>query len=231
MSLIWEGDLADMMDILKLQAILENIHLWATRSLKPLLSTYIDQWKYRFLTKNTAVEDSETLSKILKKEKITPVDLSLLLRNVVKMALDMDPNHSATSSRDIYQRSVVEEICRAENDKLLSKFGSLVDVASNRDDHQRSLVEKICRAENDHLLSKIRSRDDHQRSLVEEICKTENEKLLSKLSERDDNQRSLIEKSCKAENDKLLSKIDSLVDAASNRDDPRRSLVEEICKA
>jgi hypothetical protein len=48
MSPIWEGRMTRVLDCLKFQAILENIHNWATRVLKPLISTYISQWKYQF---------------------------------------------------------------------------------------------------------------------------------------------------------------------------------------
>jgi hypothetical protein len=46
MAPIWDGDTTDVEDIIKFEAILENIHTWATRFLKPLLSTYIDEWRY-----------------------------------------------------------------------------------------------------------------------------------------------------------------------------------------
>lgn len=36
------------MDIIKLEAILENLHTWAMRELRPWISTYIDQWLFRF---------------------------------------------------------------------------------------------------------------------------------------------------------------------------------------
>lgn len=49
MDPIWEGDMTKVSDCIKFEYILENVHTWATRSLKPLLSSYIDQWRHRFL--------------------------------------------------------------------------------------------------------------------------------------------------------------------------------------
>ncbi|KFA80119.1 hypothetical protein S40288_04653 [Stachybotrys chartarum IBT 40288] len=46
MASIWDGDVTDIEDIIKFEAILENIHTWATRFLKPALSNYIDEWRY-----------------------------------------------------------------------------------------------------------------------------------------------------------------------------------------
>lgn len=38
------------MDIIKLEAILENLHTWVMRELRPLISSYISQWLFRFPT-------------------------------------------------------------------------------------------------------------------------------------------------------------------------------------
>ncbi|XXH01479.1 hypothetical protein Hte_007839 [Hypoxylon texense] len=42
---IWKGFMTTIVDIVKLEAILENLHTWATRVLKPWISHCIDQWK------------------------------------------------------------------------------------------------------------------------------------------------------------------------------------------
>ncbi|KAF5241411.1 hypothetical protein FAUST_3841 [Fusarium austroamericanum] len=46
MHAVWSGDMTKLMDTLKLQIILDNVHTWAMRVFKPLISTYIEQWHY-----------------------------------------------------------------------------------------------------------------------------------------------------------------------------------------
>ncbi|EXK82051.1 hypothetical protein FOQG_13567 [Fusarium oxysporum f. sp. raphani 54005] len=46
MRCIWDGDMTEPEDIIKFRLILENIHTWATRVFKPLITTYIDQWRF-----------------------------------------------------------------------------------------------------------------------------------------------------------------------------------------
>ncbi|KAI1768474.1 hypothetical protein GGR53DRAFT_410512 [Hypoxylon sp. FL1150] len=41
----WKGFMTTIVDIVRLEAILENLHTWATRVLKPWISHCIDQWK------------------------------------------------------------------------------------------------------------------------------------------------------------------------------------------
>ncbi|KAI1770207.1 hypothetical protein F4818DRAFT_433809 [Hypoxylon cercidicola] len=45
MICIWKGFMTTIVDIVKLEAILENLHTWATRVLRPWISHCIDQWK------------------------------------------------------------------------------------------------------------------------------------------------------------------------------------------
>jgi hypothetical protein len=46
MQCIWEGDMTEPRDIVKFHRILENTYTWATRVFKPLMTTYIDQWRF-----------------------------------------------------------------------------------------------------------------------------------------------------------------------------------------
>ncbi|KAF5703414.1 hypothetical protein FMUND_12996 [Fusarium mundagurra] len=45
MQCIWTGDMTEPQDIIKFRLILENTYTWAKRVFKPLIATYIDQWK------------------------------------------------------------------------------------------------------------------------------------------------------------------------------------------
>jgi hypothetical protein len=46
MRAIWKGDIKNLTDILAFQMIIDNAHTWATRVLKPLIATYIEQWRH-----------------------------------------------------------------------------------------------------------------------------------------------------------------------------------------
>ncbi|KAI9162847.1 Lactoylglutathione lyase [Paramyrothecium foliicola] len=54
---IWEGDVMDVEDTAKFRIILENIHTWAVRVFRPLISSYIDSWKYVHLEKSGGPSD------------------------------------------------------------------------------------------------------------------------------------------------------------------------------
>ncbi|KAF4946031.1 hypothetical protein FGADI_11535 [Fusarium gaditjirri] len=45
MQCIWTGDMTEPRDIVNFRTILENTYTWAKRVFKPLIATYIDQWK------------------------------------------------------------------------------------------------------------------------------------------------------------------------------------------
>ncbi|KXJ88157.1 hypothetical protein Micbo1qcDRAFT_18913 [Microdochium bolleyi] len=44
MANIWTGDMTNVWDVLRFEAILENAHLWATQILKPQISGFIGEW-------------------------------------------------------------------------------------------------------------------------------------------------------------------------------------------
>ncbi|KAF5558508.1 hypothetical protein FNAPI_5033 [Fusarium napiforme] len=46
MQCIWTGDMTVPQDIHKFRLILENTYTWAKRVFKPLIATYVDQWKF-----------------------------------------------------------------------------------------------------------------------------------------------------------------------------------------
>ncbi|KAG7402458.1 hypothetical protein LZL87_014135 [Fusarium oxysporum] len=46
MQCIWTGDMTDLEDVKKFRLILENTYDWATQVFKPMMNTYIRQWKF-----------------------------------------------------------------------------------------------------------------------------------------------------------------------------------------
>ncbi|KAH7478258.1 hypothetical protein FOMA001_g9138 [Fusarium oxysporum f. sp. matthiolae] len=60
MQCIWIGDMTEPQDILKFRLILENTYTWAKRVFKPLIATYIDQWKFVCTNGIPSAENTET---------------------------------------------------------------------------------------------------------------------------------------------------------------------------
>ncbi|KAI1060031.1 hypothetical protein LB506_012608, partial [Fusarium annulatum] len=46
MQCIWTGDMTDLGDVKKFRLILQNTYNWATQVFKPIMNTYIRQWKF-----------------------------------------------------------------------------------------------------------------------------------------------------------------------------------------
>ncbi|KAF5650747.1 hypothetical protein F52700_289 [Fusarium sp. NRRL 52700] len=62
MQCIWTGDMTEPQDIVKFRLILENTYTWAKRVFKPLIATYIDQWKFA-CTENITVDKSTGMNR------------------------------------------------------------------------------------------------------------------------------------------------------------------------
>ncbi|KAK8140039.1 hypothetical protein PG984_000105 [Apiospora sp. TS-2023a] len=118
MDPIWEGDITKVSDCIKFEYILENVHTWATRSLKPLLSSYIDQWRDRFLNgkhryghsmadlhkKITALKDADVSETF---------DLDEVLSSVADMHFELgraDATSAFEASRGLDSGGVFEEL-------------------------------------------------------------------------------------------------------------------------
>ncbi|KAF4126547.1 hypothetical protein GMORB2_0283 [Geosmithia morbida] len=65
MKAIWEGDMQNRGDVIRFQAILENTHTWAMRVFKPLIASYIGQWRRVFHDSSEAAEDDSRLEQQL----------------------------------------------------------------------------------------------------------------------------------------------------------------------
>ncbi|KAK9416275.1 hypothetical protein SUNI508_01692 [Seiridium unicorne] len=101
MSPIWEGRMTRVLDCLKLQVILENIHSWATRVLKPLISTYISHWRYQFPEESRPEDDP----------------LEEFLEGRAQLA----------SHQEKTLQSIVRRTHRSENAKLLGRVESFIE--------------------------------------------------------------------------------------------------------
>lgn len=57
MVCIWSGNMTSVSDITKLEAILDNLHTWAMRVLRPWISQHIDCWAARHLDEKGELRD------------------------------------------------------------------------------------------------------------------------------------------------------------------------------
>ncbi|KAL9107577.1 MAG: hypothetical protein Q9227_007577 [Pyrenula ochraceoflavens] len=141
---IWSGKMNRVWDILKFEAILENLHSWATRGLKPQLSMYIDQWRNRFLDEDLKYGISMSnlqlkLQDLNKGEVTRMVDLAKTLDEVMTIAFDRGrqstrimehehASHFANSSHNIGNEELLAQL-----EKIDTKINGLqVSLANTR---------------------------------------------------------------------------------------------------
>ncbi|SCO86238.1 uncharacterized protein FRV6_10365 [Fusarium oxysporum] len=127
MQCIWTGDMTEPQDILKFRLILENTYTWAKRVFKPLIATYIDQWKFACTNDIPRAENTET------KRRQERLELSRCALRLTRASLDAQPSvqrpefsyDSVTNSlidlcdqfvQDV-DRVIEEELRRSSGDK------------------------------------------------------------------------------------------------------------------
>nr|RBQ93888.1 hypothetical protein FVER53263_21161 [Fusarium verticillioides] len=86
MQCIWTGDMRDPEDILKFRIILENTYTWAKRAFKPLIATYIDQWKFAYAMDVPGIANTE------KQRRQERLGLSRCALRLALSSLDAHPN-------------------------------------------------------------------------------------------------------------------------------------------
>ena len=130
MRAIWEGDITNIEDAAKLQIILENTHTWAMRIFRPLISSYIDTWKYIHLENNT--EPSDTYSRrteLINRNRTT-------LSTVQGFLKDLDPANSDHSERGdtspLLLGMLFHMISNAERKSLVEELTGIIDAKISR---------------------------------------------------------------------------------------------------
>ena len=125
MKAIWQGDMTKLEDIVKFQLILENTHTWAMRVLKPLLSSYIEQWRLvhcldgMFAVSAAKLRRQQTMERC---QSVIPMVQSFL-DNQSSIELD-DSKHSKLTP--LLVGLLVREICTSERQKLVDEVDRIV---------------------------------------------------------------------------------------------------------
>ncbi|KAM5350450.1 hypothetical protein ACJ41O_006955 [Fusarium nematophilum] len=131
MRAIWEGDVTKLPDIFKFQIILENTHTWAMRHFKPMMSTYIEQWRNidcqpdidaETALSATAVAEAQRQETADRCEAVLPI-VQTLLANHHKLELDDRENQKVTP---LFLGLLMQQICAAERQFLSSEVDRVV---------------------------------------------------------------------------------------------------------
>ncbi|ENH75823.1 hypothetical protein FOC1_g10001973 [Fusarium oxysporum f. sp. cubense race 1] len=125
MKCIWKGDMTIPQDIVKFRLILENTYTWATRVFKPLITTYIDQW--RFVHSRGGLDStSATMARRQQAMELSGSALPLIqgvLDRQSSFELDDSLHHRLTP---MLMGVLVQQICAAERQTLTQEMDRIV---------------------------------------------------------------------------------------------------------
>lgn len=135
---IWHGDMTKVLDIWKFEAILENVHIWATRTLRPLLSTYVMQWKNRFIDKKAihGASMSQVLETLKHNHVTERINLTQAIDYAAQRGFEMGRHHALTFDHQLILDST-RYACIEENNKFLTRLERTLDVKFQRDQELR----------------------------------------------------------------------------------------------
>ncbi|KAF4952733.1 hypothetical protein FGADI_6485 [Fusarium gaditjirri] len=127
MKCIWKGDMTVPQDIVKFRLILENTYTWATRVFKPLITTYIDQW--RFVYSGSGPESTSATMSLARRQQAMQLSGSALpliqgvLDRQSSFELDDSLHHRLTP---MLMGVLVQQICAAERQTLTQEMDRIV---------------------------------------------------------------------------------------------------------
>ncbi|KAM0818179.1 hypothetical protein AB5N19_03988 [Seiridium cardinale] len=168
MKTIWKGDMTNVSNILRFESILDNVHTWATRTLKPLLSAYIAQWRHRFLDGpyryGTSLHDlRDQLQRPGDGDVPTALNLAKILDEAVDKGFYMGRQHALTFDHQLLL-DATRYVCLSENTKMLRKVENIIE--SKLEDIRCSIAAPAPVQANSILESKI---DDLRATLAKQM--------------------------------------------------------------
>ncbi|KAI9147079.1 hypothetical protein HJFPF1_13110 [Paramyrothecium foliicola] len=127
---IWKGNMTVVLDIDKLRAILENLHTWAMRVLRPWISSYIDQWRVRYPMPHEMSRKPDAEAET----HVTPLSTGQTIFN------------DKTEAK-VFVQGILKEVVHPETDKLLSRMNQmenlLMDSIREREHEQHTRLEAV----------------------------------------------------------------------------------------
>ena len=130
MACIWKGDMTITWDVIQLRTILNNLHTWAMRALRPQLSMYIDQWKFRHLSgmsKQKIINLESTNAENVKHIR----GVQSIVDSTQKRLDDLNIGQPDSSVEQFRLATLLQELFRAEHSKLLQELQKPVGNGSN----------------------------------------------------------------------------------------------------
>ncbi|KAH7242729.1 hypothetical protein BKA59DRAFT_481243 [Fusarium tricinctum] len=132
MQAVWKGDMTELVDTLKLQMILDNVHTWAMRVFKPLISTYIEQWKYvhchpslDFRTTHAIlVQSKNDRDRMIEQRRAVLPIIQDLLEDHATMELDALSHHKVTP---LMLGLFMHQICSSEREFIAKEVDRAVE--------------------------------------------------------------------------------------------------------
>ncbi|KAH6867781.1 hypothetical protein B0T10DRAFT_596911, partial [Thelonectria olida] len=127
MRAIWEGDMRRLKDIVEFQLILENTHTWAMRIFKPLVSSYIGQW--RNAHRKPAIDPDVAKATLLRQQQAMERNQTVMptmqafLDNISNIDID-DSKHSNVTP--LLMGLLVQQIFTSERQVLTEELGRIV---------------------------------------------------------------------------------------------------------
>ncbi|KAF5967124.1 hypothetical protein FBULB1_11329 [Fusarium bulbicola] len=127
MNCIWKGDMTIPQDIVKFRLILENTYTWATRVFKPLITTYIDQW--RFVHSRGGLDSTSATLALARRQQTMELSGSVLpliqgvLDRQSSLELDDSLHHRLTP---MLMGVLVQQIFAAERQTLTREMDRIV---------------------------------------------------------------------------------------------------------
>ncbi|KAF5722921.1 hypothetical protein FMUND_2278 [Fusarium mundagurra] len=131
MRAIWKGDIRNLTDIMAFQMIIDNAHTWATRVFKPLIASYIEQWKHLHSNQQTGTGEDLLLSsesralreKNIEQRRLVVPIVRDLLDAPVGMELD-DMAHKKVTP--LFLGMLMHQICSMERELMSSQIEKAV---------------------------------------------------------------------------------------------------------
>ncbi|KAF5256108.1 hypothetical protein FOXYS1_13432 [Fusarium oxysporum] len=129
MQCIWTGDMTEPQDIIKFRLILENTYTWAKRVFKPLIATYIDQWKF------ACMKDITSDKKTAMKRRQDKLELSRCALRLTQASLHDQPGLKSFDDSYLSITNSLVDLC----DRFVQDVDRLIDeeLKRSRRDKQR----------------------------------------------------------------------------------------------
>ncbi|KAF4415995.1 hypothetical protein FACUT_12948 [Fusarium acutatum] len=105
MQCIWTGDMTVPQDIHKFRLILENTYTWAKRVFKPLIATYVDQWKF------ACIDDIPSAAYTESRRRRERLELSRCALRLILASRDAQPGIQPGSDSYSYVTNKLVDLC------------------------------------------------------------------------------------------------------------------------